>query len=69
MDAQPSSHPTPETLRAYGLGQLDEELAATIARHLEACPECRRRVAEAAPDTFLDRLRDAQAGPAIPRIG
>src|SRR5262245_27689873 len=69
MDADLSPHPTPEVLNAYGLGRLDEALAEAVARHLEDCPECRQRVAEAAPDTFLDRLRDAQARPEPPSPG
>ena len=60
MDAHPSPHPNAETLEAYGLGTLDDARAEDIARHLEDCPACRRHVAEAAPDSFLGRLRDAQ---------
>ena len=47
MDAHPSPHPTAETLESYGLGTLDDALAEEVARHLEDCPACRRRVAEA----------------------
>ena len=73
MDADPSTHPTPETLQAYGLGKLDDASAEVVSKHLEDCPDCRRQVAEMAPDSFLGRLRDAQerpetsaSGPAIP---
>ncbi len=67
MDAHPSPHPDAETLQAYALGMLDDARTEAVAVHLEDCPECRRRVAEAAPDTFLDRLRAAQATPEPPR--
>ena len=63
MDAQPSSHPTAEALESYGLGTLDDARAEDVARHLEDCPACRRRVAEAAPDSFLGRLQAAQIRP------
>jgi WD40 repeat protein/tetratricopeptide (TPR) repeat protein len=69
MDHHPSAHPTPETLEAYGLGRLEEALAEAVVGHLEDCPECRQRVAEAAPDTFLDQLRDAQARSEVPPPG
>jgi len=62
MDVLHSTHPTAESLRAYSLGRLDEASAEAVGRHLEQCPECRRLVAEMAPDTFLDRLRGVQAG-------
>src|SRR5208282_3291494 len=34
-----------ETLQAYGMGQLTNDTAETIRRHLAECDECRRRVA------------------------
>ena len=67
MDAQPSPHPTPETLRAYGLGELDDASAQIVREHLEHCSDCRRQVAEMMPDSFLGRLRQAAEGSAIPR--
>ena len=36
MDAQPSPHPTAETLRAYGLGKLSAVSAQIVREHLEA---------------------------------
>jgi serine/threonine protein kinase/tetratricopeptide (TPR) repeat protein len=57
-------HPPDDTLAAYGLGQLDDSVAADVARHLEACPACRRRVADLPADSFLGRLRDAAGGKA-----
>lgn len=60
MEPQPSPHPTSETLRADGLGTLDDASAQIVREHLEGCSDCRRRGAEIAPDSFLGRLRDAQ---------
>ncbi len=61
MDAAPSSHPTEQTLSSFGLGKLDDRLAKVVNQHLEQCPDCRQRVAEMSADSFLGRVRDAQA--------
>ena len=60
MDTGPSTHPTPEILRAYGLGELDDASASVVSKHL-GCPDCRRQVSEVAPDDLIDRLRRHQA--------
>ena len=64
LNASNPLHPTTETLQAYSLGKLDDDAAEAVNNHLEHCPDCRRQVAEMAPDTFLGRLRDVQAGTA-----
>jgi tRNA A-37 threonylcarbamoyl transferase component Bud32 len=71
-------HPTPQELNAFGLGKLPEHAAATVAAHLETCPDCRQVVADVLPDSFLGKLRAAKpegssfppsvARPAIPNI-
>ncbi len=63
MNATQANHPTDPTLHAYGLGKLEDLLADAVNKHLESCPDCRRRVAELSSDSFLDRLRDAQERP------
>src|SRR5262245_32097111 len=63
MAAQPALHPTDQTLQSYGLGRLDNAAAESVDMHLEGCPDCRRRVGEITSDSFLGRLRDAQAQP------
>src|SRR5262249_37660173 len=63
MNARPDPHPTDRTLHDYGLGQLDDASAESVNAHLEGCPECRQRVAALTSDSFLGRLRDAQAQP------
>ena len=60
MDAAPSLHPTDQTLSSYGLGKLDDRSAEAVNKHLEQCPDCRKRVAEMSADSFLERVRDAQ---------
>ena len=60
MYAPPAMHPTDQTLNAYGLGKLEDISADSVSKHLESCPECRRRVANLSGDSFLDQLRDAQ---------
>jgi WD40 repeat protein len=57
MPAQPATHPSEETLRALGLGKLDDTEAQAILRHLEICPDCCRKATSLPGDSFLDRLR------------
>ncbi len=66
MDASGSSHPSEQTLRAYGVGKLYGALADSVRSHLDVCGDCRQRVAELSADTFLGRLREAQKGPRSP---
>ncbi|MHC5536929.1 serine/threonine protein kinase [Singulisphaera rosea] len=58
MDSLTSKHPENRILVAYGLGKLDDDLSLHVDEHLEQCANCRRRVAELSPDSFLGRLRD-----------
>ena len=60
MNAPQALHPTDQTLSSYGLGKLDDGSAESVNQHLESCPDCRRRVADLSPDTFLGRLLDAK---------
>ncbi len=66
MNAPPSIHPSEQTLSSYGLGKLDDGSAEAVNQHLERCPVCRKRVAEMSADSFLERVRDAQARPDSP---
>ncbi len=66
MGAQASPHPTPETLHAYALGELDDVSAQIAREHVEQCADCRRQVAQVAPDKFAGRLRKGAAGSALP---
>ena len=60
MNAHSVTHPTDQTLSSYGLGKLDDGSADAVNKHLEQCPDCRKRVAEMSSDSFLGRVRDAQ---------
>src|ERR1700677_765420 len=60
MGAAAPVHPTNQALQSYGLGKLDDALAESVERHLKSCSDCRRRVAEMAPGTFLHRLRASE---------
>jgi serine/threonine protein kinase len=62
MDTPSPLHPIAQTLNAYGLGKLGDGSAETVNKHLEQCPDCRKRVAEMSADSFLGRVRDAQNG-------
>jgi len=61
MDDVAPAHPSDRALSAFGLGKLDERSAEAVDRHLEDCPDCRKRVAELTADSFLVRARDARA--------
>jgi serine/threonine protein kinase len=60
MGAAAPVHPTNQALQSYGLGKLDDTTAESVERHLKSCSDCRRRVAEMAPGTFLHRLRASE---------
>jgi formylglycine-generating enzyme required for sulfatase activity/serine/threonine protein kinase len=65
MDTPSPLHPISKTLNAYGLGKLDDGSAEAVNKHLEQCPDCRKRVAEMSADSFLGRIRDAQMGSGV----
>jgi len=70
MAAPAAAHPSDKTLQSYGLGKLDDLLAEAVGKHLAECDSCRRQVAEVTSDSFVGRLRDAQARPeSIPPVG
>ncbi len=60
MGVHPASHPTNQTLSSFGLGKLDDGSAKAVSKHLEQCPDCRKRVAELSADSFLGRIREAR---------
>ena len=66
METQPSPHPPLETLRAYAVGELDDASDQIVREHIERCSPCRHQVAEMPPDSFIDRLRDAQEASVMP---
>ena len=54
-------HPTEDELAAFGLGKACWAFGRYGVAHLEACDDCRRRVAELSADSFLGRLQAAEA--------
>ena len=61
------THPSADSLKAFGLGQLDDASAEAVMSHLDVCPECCRGVANAAGDGFLERLRAAHSRSGTPQ--
>jgi hypothetical protein len=56
MEARIDPHPPADSLKAFGLGLLDDTSAYALFLHLEGCAPC-RRAEEASGDDFLDRLQ------------
>src|SRR5258707_899931 len=59
MDARPVTHPSADTLQAFGLGKMDDFSAEVLMDHLEICAACRTEVAALSGDDFLARVRQA----------
>jgi hypothetical protein len=60
MHVQPITHPSADTLQAFGLGKIaDSLLADTVLQHVEACVECREKVKAISGDSFLQGSRRA----------
>ncbi len=57
--AATTKHPDASLLEAYALGKVSPPASDTLAVHLETCVDCRRVVAAAPADPFLQGLRDA----------
>ncbi len=69
MAAYPVTHPSPETLRSFALGYLDDVTVEDVLRHLENCPECYRQAKSTPGDSFLDFLREAYRRDGTPAPG
>ena len=65
MPAPTSLHPSEQTLRAFGNGQLDSAYVEAISAHLDGCEACLQKVVGLSSDGFLDAFRQARstAGP------
>jgi WD40 repeat protein/serine/threonine protein kinase len=61
MQAPTSLHPSDQTLRAFGNGQLDADSAEAVSAHLDECAECLLKVAGISSDGFLEALRNARS--------
>jgi hypothetical protein len=58
MNMPALAHPPADDLRAFGVGLLDGASSEAVARHLEACADC-RAAAGHSEDEFLHRLRES----------
>ncbi len=65
MGAVAPTHPTDETLRSYGSGELDDASVQLLTAHLESCAHCQRRIAERSSDSSLGGQRDDAAPPSM----
>ena len=58
------THPSPEKLAAYGLGQLPQHQATLIEQHITECEPCCETIFDLSHgDTFVDLLYKAQHAP------
>ena len=61
--ARPTSHPSPDILQAFGLGQLNPLEQAEIERHIAGCDECCQALQEVPDDTLVERLQKDNTPP------
>lgn len=54
------THPTAETLRAFGLGHLTGAAYAAVEQHVATCDECCAVLAAIPNDTFIEALQSGQ---------
>ncbi len=66
MAAPVGTHPSPDALRGFAAGTLDDRTAAVVMTHLDGCPDCCRAAAALSSDDFLDRLRQAHSPSGTP---
>ena len=63
------SHPSPEQLSAYNLGQLPPDEASTIESHISQCePCCDTIISLSSDDTFVGLLKEARQLPVDPTL-
>ena len=62
-DARP--HPTAQQLANYGLGKLPAAELSSIHAHVAACAECRQKVEDQPPDSFMGQLCAAAGGASV----
>lgn len=57
---EPKVHPTPESLSAYGLGQLPPKETLAVESHISECgPCCETMLGLKSDDTFIEQLKEA----------
>ncbi len=70
MAATRDSHPLIEVLKAFALGHgnVDDAKAEAVLKHIDTCSACFDTVASLSADSFLGRVQDAHARPAMPPV-
>jgi hypothetical protein len=68
MLPDPTAHPPDDELLAFSLGKLDEQQSEVIARHIETCEPCSRRVISAPADSFVGLVLAAKPGAGAQRL-
>ncbi|MFM9966494.1 MAG: protein kinase domain-containing protein [Planctomycetaceae bacterium] len=58
LDRSIQRHPTPEQLRAFGLGRLRPSEATLVEQHVETCDDCCRVLSDVPDDTVLAKFKD-----------
>ena len=58
------THPSPEELNAFSLGQLPVDAAAAVEHHVSECqPCCETLLGLASDDTFVELIQEAEQLP------
>src|SRR4051812_18340003 len=65
MIQQLPEHPSPEQLKAFGLGKLAVADIDVISRHLDECNACRDTVAQQPDDALAALVRTVEYLPAV----
>jgi serine/threonine protein kinase len=70
MAATREPHPPIEMLKAFGLGHgnLDDAMAEAVSKHIDTCSDCLNTIASLSGDSFLGRVQNAHARPAMPPV-
>ena len=56
MPVNKTTHPSLETLRAFGLGKLNDAEADAVLQHLKSCPDCCRKASDLPGDSFVSEF-------------
>src|SRR5690348_9073265 len=59
-------HPDPELLRQFGLGQLTDEQAEMVERHVSGCDLCTISLQQVEDDSLVGLVRNANSGGQLP---
>src|SRR5689334_8250295 len=66
MNEAKLTHPRPEQLKAFGLGQLDQVQRDEVERHVAECDVCNAVLESLPDDTLVSLLKDTPSNPGGP---